>query len=98
MLACTELSAASVGKPDVMTPSKNEPMSHWLLSPPEPMTMEPSRCIGEYPAGRAPLYQVVTPPVAAFPPFSGKLVMPLFLSMAVPSLLAFPKLLGLEPI
>ena len=34
------------GKPDVITPSKNEPMSAWLLSPPVPSTIAPSCFIG----------------------------------------------------
>jgi hypothetical protein len=46
MLACTAAEAAAVGKPDVMTPSKNEPTSEWLLSPPVPSTIAPSWCIG----------------------------------------------------
>ena len=54
MLACTALSAASVGKPDVITPSKNEPTEALLLSPPVPSTIAPSWCIGEYPLGSDP--------------------------------------------
>jgi len=46
MLACTELSVASLGRPIVIAPSKNEPIDPLLLSPPVPRTIEPSWCIG----------------------------------------------------
>jgi hypothetical protein len=42
MLAWTESSAASVGMPEVMTPSKKDPMEPLLLSPPVPRTIAPS--------------------------------------------------------
>jgi hypothetical protein len=43
------LSALSVGKPAVITPSKKEPAEAWLLSPPMPRMIAPSWRIGAYP-------------------------------------------------
>src|SRR5579859_4991952 len=83
MLAWTAASAASLGKPAVITPSKNEPTP--LLSPPPPVpsTIAPSWCIGEYPFGRDPFQKVVSPPDCALPPSSSKVVCPLFFATAV---------------
>ncbi len=47
MFACTASSAASVGMPEVITPSKKDPTEPLLLSPPVPRTMAPSWCMGE---------------------------------------------------
>ena len=54
MLACTAASVVADGKPAVMTPSKNDPTSAWLLSPPVPSTIPPSWSIGWYWLGSAP--------------------------------------------
>ena len=72
MFACTEFSVASDGWPEVMTPSKNDPIEPLLLSPPMPRMIAPSLCIGEYPdgeVGSAPEYRVASPPDCALPLF-----------------------------
>src|ERR1700728_3863800 len=97
MLACTELSAASVGKPDVITPSKNEPIDALLLSPPVPSTIAPSWCIGAYPLGSDPFQNVDSPPDCALPPLSSKDVCPLFFSTAVTKSLLLLASFGLLP-
>src|SRR5262249_60435918 len=69
MLACTALSVASVGNPDVITPSKNVPCEPLLLSPPLPRTMAPCLRIGSYVAStRAPSNMVASAPCWASPP------------------------------
>src|SRR3954447_20097346 len=86
MFAWTELSVASLGRPAVMTPSKNEPIDPLLLSPPVPRTIDPSWCIGVYPGrdvGSAPEDRVARPPDCALPSLSAKKFCPLFLSTAV---------------
>src|SRR6202042_954125 len=97
MLACTALSAASVGKPDVITPSKNEPIEALLLSPPVPSTIAPSWGIGAYPLGSDPFQNVDRPPDWALPPLSSKLVWPLFFSTAVTKSLLLGGSFGLLP-
>src|ERR1700722_6744505 len=95
MLAATALSALSAGYPAVMTPSKKDPRARLLLSPPVPRTIDPSFCIGEYPAGSAPEYQVVSGPDWEFEPLSVKVDTPSFLRRAVTKLLALPRSEGL---
>ena len=77
------MSAASVGKPDVITPSKNEPTEALLLSPPVPSTIAPSWCIGAYPLGSDPSQKVDRPPDCALPPLSSKRRLPVVLQHAV---------------
>src|SRR5881394_4059328 len=86
MFACTAFSVESLGVPDTITPSKNEPTALLLLSPPMPRMMAPSLCIGEYPdgdVGSAPEYRVVRPPDCALPSLRAKKLVPLFFNMAV---------------
>src|SRR3984957_3501333 len=97
MLACTALSAASAGKPDVSTPSKNEPIEALLLSPPVPSTIAPSWCIGAYPLGSDRSQKVDRPPDCALPPLSSKVVCPLFFSTAVTKSLLLDVSFGLLP-
>src|SRR5215475_1655788 len=100
MFACTALSAASLGYPAVITPSKNVPMFQLLLSPPVPRMMPPSCCIGVYPPrlGSAPFHHVVSPPDWALPPFNAYVVWPLFFSIAVTYVLLLPRFAVLAPL
>lgn len=99
MLACTALSAASVGYPAVITPSKNEPTDRLLLSPPVPSTIAPSCCSGRYPprSGSAPFHHVDRLPDCALPPLSAYVVELLF-SSAVTYGLGLPRFAGLDPL
>src|ERR1700678_1066027 len=83
MLAWTAWSAASVGEPDVITRSKNEPIVALLLSPAVPRTIRSSWYIGAYLRGSDPSQKVDRPPDCALPPLSSKVVCPLFFSTAV---------------
>src|SRR6266496_4033445 len=100
MLACTASSLASLGKPEVTAPSKNSPCPLWLLSPPVPNNSELSTRIGEYPFGSGPEYGLVSPPLAALPYLSVKLLVPLFFSHADTNGKCTPELFGslLEPV
>src|SRR5215469_179444 len=75
-----------------MTPSKKYPRDRSVPSPPVPMTMDPSFCMGEYRLGSGPLYQVVREPAWALLPLSANLVLPLFFSKAVTNVLELPLL------
>src|SRR6266571_4865767 len=99
MLAWTALSVASVGYPEVMTPSKKDPADELLLSPPVPRMIAPSLCMGAYPPrlGSAPLYQVDRLPDWALPPLIAYVVVPLFLVSAVTKAPELPRLPELEP-
>src|SRR5215469_10041940 len=100
MLACTASSAASLGYPAVMTPSKKVPMFQLLLSPPVPRMMPPSCCIGVYPPrlGSAPFHHVVSTPDCPLPPFNAYVVWPLFFNSAVTYVLPLPKFAVLVPL
>src|SRR5580693_546327 len=98
MFACTAAFAAWLGKPAVITPSNQEPLSELLLSPPVPSTIAPSCFIGLYPDGSGPSYHVVRPPDAELPPSSANVFCPLFCSMAVTNGVSFPVLLVFCPL
>src|SRR5262245_57539443 len=81
-----------------MTPSKNDPIPAWLLSPPVPITIAPSWCIGAYPLGSGPSYHFDSTPDVESPPLRANVVCPLFFSSAVTNGVLFPRLAGFEPL